>query len=46
MPYRLPDLCCLTPVFSDTNLVSSIVSPNEGFRVKGLALEVLKLSLD
>ena len=47
MPYCLPDgVICLTPVFSDINSVSSIISPIEGFRVKGLALGDLKLSLD
>jgi hypothetical protein len=46
MSYRLPDGICLIPVSSDTNSVSSIISPSEGFRVKDLALGVLKLSLD
>jgi hypothetical protein len=47
MSYRLPDgVISLIPVFSDTNSVSSILSPNEGLHVKDLALEILKLSLD
>ena len=47
MLYRLPEgIICLTPVFSDTSSVSSIISPCEGFCVKDVALEVLKLSLD
>jgi hypothetical protein len=47
MSYRLPDgIICLIPVFSETNSVSSIISSSEGFRIKDLALGVLKLSLE